>query len=176
MDARLTPQLTPVWNIYLLEAQSIYLRRRWTPPEALTTFGNHTAKNIGFLIDTSKTLNDLEEQRLLELQQRIEDQQRQERKLAQRKLHESQNSWFGPGTIFFASLFAIIVIAIALYCGCRNRQALRSCCAACCPKPQKKDKPLNTNGHHNHQPDDDEHFYASAGPIPAPRTANETLA
>ena len=162
-----------VWNIYLLAAQSIYLQRRWTPPEALTTFGNHTAKDIGFLIDTSKTLNDLTNLHLLEQQHREATKQRQEQELAQRKLQESQNNWFGPGAILFASLCAIIVAAIIFYCGCIYQQKLRNCCLGCCSTPSEKNQPLNTQGHHQNQPVDDEHVYAPKGPTPASRTTGQ---
>ena len=145
-----TPAHT-VWNIYLLSAQSIYLRRAWSTPEALTSIISLSASDIQFLIDTKHTLEDL-------AQRHIEE---------SRHFQESQTSWFGEGAILFGSLFALLLALVVLYCGCKNKEALCKAVKFIRNKRQQKKQTLTTHSQHGSNGD---HTIALAGPTPSART------
>ena len=97
-----------VWNVYLLSSQSIFLQRRWRTPHALTNIVSLPPSDIEFLVDTRKTLANLQAKH----------------QTTTRQLEETQREWMGPGTIVFASLFAAVLAIAAIYCSCKNKKAI----------------------------------------------------
>jgi hypothetical protein len=97
-----------VWNNYELSAQSIYLRRRVTIPHALRTLSNQTSEDIKFLVDTHKTLLDLQERN----------------DVAQRSIFRQQLAYNNPFVFGLSITIAVFLTAAILYCSCKHRKAI----------------------------------------------------